>query len=90
MWYSKEEASEKYPGVTFYGDVWIEQGVEIGQPVFIGKNVRIEQGVVIDPRVFIGKNAWIEQGVVIGKGSVIEPRTKIRAGKWVNTKQESK
>ena len=45
MWYTKEEASEKYPGVEFGGDVWI------GDRVLIESGVRIGRGSVIGDAV---------------------------------------
>lgn len=36
MWYTKEEASEKYPGVTFYGDVVGGSGGESGMGGGVG------------------------------------------------------
>ncbi len=50
-----------------YADSYSKDDIEIGENVFIGKNVEIEKGTKINSGTFIGDNVYI------GKGTYIHP-----------------
>ena len=77
---TKEEATQKYPGVTFSGVSYIGAGAVIGADAFIEADAFIGAGAVIKADAVIGKRAVIEAGAVIGADAVIRKRAVIGAG----------
>jgi acetyltransferase-like isoleucine patch superfamily enzyme len=66
MKFTKEEAEERYPNITFYGPVTIKEPVSIGDGTGIGDDS------VILPEVRIGCDCHILYHVTIPRGTIIE------------------
>lgn len=62
----KEEASQRWPKVTFTGDI-----LEIGEGAKIGEGTRVGAGAMIGAKAEIGKNVWIGEGAWISEGADI-------------------
>jgi carbonic anhydrase/acetyltransferase-like protein (isoleucine patch superfamily) len=86
MLYTKEHASNKYPGVEFGGDIWIGAGAVIGSGASFEGSAWIEpkawicSGACIRSDVIIGCNAWIGAGSEIWNESSINAWAIINSG----------
>ena len=43
LWYTKEEATKKYPGVEFLGDGWVGGGGRAGYGAKVGPGVKVDK-----------------------------------------------